>query len=91
METTDKSKDWEQQLPLHWYTLALILILILQIFICCGIYMWANSKLKKMKTEQERQSTEFYEFLLHFNRMMKLEEDQYNMIIQPSFEGRTPK
>ena len=53
--------------------------------------MWANSKLKKMKSEQERQSTEFYEFLLHFNRMMKLEEDQYNMIIQPGFEGRTPK
>ena len=50
LETTNNG-DWEQQLPLHWYTLALILILILQIFICCGIYMWANNKLKKMKTE----------------------------------------
>ena len=63
------------QLPLHWYTLALILIFILQIIICCGMVIWTKNKLKNMRKEQERQSEEFYKFLYSFNKMMKLEEE----------------
>ena len=45
---TKTEDDWTKKLPLHWYTLALILIFLLQILICCGMVMWTKSKIKDM-------------------------------------------
>ena len=78
MTTTGNStiEEVENEIEsLSWYTLALILIFVLQILICCGMVMWTKNKIKSMKKEQERQSDEFYKFLYSFNKMMKLEEE----------------
>ena len=93
MTTTGNStiEEVENEIEsLSWYTLALILIFVLQILICCGMVMWTKNKIKSMKKEQERQSDEFYKFLYSFNKMMKLEEEQMNVIMQQP-DGRTPK
>ena len=91
--TTTKDEDWTKSLPLTWYTVGLVLVFILQMLICIGMYCWTQSKLKKMKKEQERQSDEFYKFLYSFNKMMKLEEEQMNIVMQQQngYDGRTPK
>ena len=91
--TTSTTDDWTKDLPLTWYTVGLVCVFILQMLICIGMYCWIQSKLKKMKKEQERQSDEFYKFLYSFNKMMKLEEEQMNIVMQQQngYDGRTPK
>ena len=44
-----------------------------------------------MKKEQKKQSDEFYKFLYSFNKMLKIEEDQMNMVMNIQDDGRTPQ
>ena len=91
MTTTSDSTEDEisKDIPLDWYTAGLILIFIAQVLICIGMVCWTQNKLKKMKDDQKKQSEEFYKFLYSFNKMMKLEEEQMNVIMQQK-DGKTP-
>ena len=53
-DSSEKSTDWTKNLPLTWYTLALSLVLVLQILICLAMVLWTKSKIRNMKEEQAR-------------------------------------